>query len=51
MFSVVSGGLACVAGAALLAAAVPSFIRYDSQDAITAAESREVVREPDERPH
>ncbi|WP_322754979.1 MFS transporter [Frankia sp. Cas3] len=51
MFSVVSGGLACVAGAALLAAAVPSFIRYDSQDAITAAESREVVREPNERPH
>ncbi|WP_239394244.1 MFS transporter, partial [Frankia sp. CiP3] len=49
-FSVVSGGLACVAGAVLLAAAVPSFSRYDAQAAITAAESREVTREPGEDP-
>jgi MFS family permease len=31
-FSVVSGGLACVAGVALLAAAYPSFARYDGRD-------------------
>jgi MFS family permease len=38
-FSVISGGLACVAGVAALAAAVPSFRRYDHQHAI--AEQRE----------
>jgi MFS family permease len=32
--SVVSGGLACVAGAALLAAAFPSFARYDARDPV-----------------
>ena len=31
-FSVVSGGLACVAGVAALAAAYPSFARYDGRD-------------------
>jgi sugar (pentulose or hexulose) kinase len=30
--SVVSGGLACIAGVALLAAAFPSFAAYDAQD-------------------
>jgi len=29
-FSVVSGGLACIAGVGLLAAAVPAFVRYDA---------------------
>jgi Transmembrane secretion effector len=32
--SVVSGGLACIAGIALLALAVPAFIRYDARDAV-----------------
>ena len=32
-FSVVSGGLACVAGCALCAAAFPALLRYDSQRA------------------
>jgi hypothetical protein len=31
--SVVSGGLACIAGIALLALAVPAFVRYDARDA------------------
>lgn len=31
-FSVVSGGLACLAGVALLAACVPSFARYDARE-------------------
>ncbi|WP_131744680.1 MFS transporter [Frankia sp. Cppng1_Ct_nod] len=40
-FSVVSGGLACIVGVGLLAAAVPSFIRYDSAAAVAAAERNE----------
>jgi hypothetical protein len=30
-FSIVSGGLACVAGTVLVALAVPAFIRYDAR--------------------
>ena len=30
-FSIVSGGLACVAGTFLIALAVPAFIRYDAR--------------------
>jgi len=30
-FAVVSGGLACIAGVLLLAAAVPAFLRYDAR--------------------
>ncbi len=33
--SVVSGGLACIAGIGLLALAVPSFVRYDARTAAT----------------
>jgi MFS family permease len=32
-FSVVSGGLACIAGAALLAIAIPALVRYDAEAA------------------
>jgi MFS family permease len=32
-FSIVSGGLACVAGTVLVALAVPAFIRYDARAA------------------
>jgi hypothetical protein len=32
--SVVSGGLACVAGAALVAAAFPALVAYDKQAAL-----------------
>jgi len=32
-FSIVSGGLACIAGAAVLAAALPAFTRYDAGEA------------------
>ena len=32
-FSVVSGGLACIAGAALIAVAVPALLRYDAEAA------------------
>jgi MFS family permease len=35
-FSVVSGGVACVAGTLLLAAAIPALIRYDSREALAA---------------
>jgi MFS family permease len=35
-FSVVSGGVACVAGTLLLAAAIPALIRYDSREALPA---------------
>ena len=30
-FSVVSGGLACIAGAALIAIAVPALLHYDAE--------------------
>ncbi len=33
-FSVVSGGVACIGGVALLAALVPSFSRYDARDPV-----------------
>ncbi|MDQ1706698.1 MAG: hypothetical protein QOF18_3064 [Frankiaceae bacterium] len=33
-FSVVSGGLACIAGVAILAAAYPSFAHYDARDPV-----------------
>jgi len=42
-FSVVSGGLACVVGVAALAAAVPSFRRYDDRLAIAARAEREAA--------
>jgi len=32
-FSVISGGLACIAGALVIARLVPEFVRYDSRDA------------------
>jgi MFS family permease len=35
-FSVVSGGLACIAGAALVLLAVPSLVRYDSHEPVAA---------------
>ncbi|MGB2953291.1 MAG: MFS transporter [Gaiellaceae bacterium] len=35
-FSVVSGGVACVVGTALLAAAIPELLRYDSRKAVQA---------------
>jgi fucose permease len=35
-FSIVSGGVACVAGCLLLAAAVPALLRYDSQANVEA---------------
>jgi hypothetical protein len=31
-FSVVSGGLACIAGAALIALRFPALVRYDAED-------------------
>jgi MFS family permease len=40
MFSVVSGGLACVAGAALLALFIPELRRYHAGEAIEAGPSR-----------
>lgn len=38
-FSVVSGGLACVAGAAVIAVGFPSLVRYDADDYLTPAGS------------
>jgi hypothetical protein len=38
-FAIVSGGLACVAGAAVFAFAVPSFARYVSLGRVEVAES------------
>jgi hypothetical protein len=38
-FAIVSGGLACVAGAAVFAVAVPSFARYVSLGSVEVAES------------
>jgi hypothetical protein len=35
-FSVVSGGVACVVGTVLLAAAIPQLVRYDSREAVPA---------------
>jgi hypothetical protein len=35
--SVVSGGLACLAGIGLLALAVPAFVRYDARTAAPEA--------------
>jgi MFS family permease len=36
-FSIVSGGIACVAGTLLIALLVPAFIRYDAREALDAA--------------
>jgi hypothetical protein len=36
-FSVVSGGIACVAGALLIALAFPSLVRYDKDTAVAEA--------------
>jgi hypothetical protein len=38
-FSVVSGGLACLAGIGLLTAAVPNLLRYDAREAVAAAKT------------
>jgi hypothetical protein len=40
-FSVVSGGLACIAGAALIALRFPTLVRYDADEWLT---TREPVR-------
>lgn len=42
-FSVVSGGLACLAGVALIALACPSLVRYDTADWLKAAPELEAV--------
>jgi MFS family permease len=42
-FSVVSGGIACLAGVALIALACPSLVRYDTADWIDAAPELEAV--------
>jgi hypothetical protein len=42
--SVVSGGLACLAGIGLLALVVPTFLRYDAR---TAAARQAAIQEPD----
>jgi MFS family permease len=44
-FAVVSGGLACIAGVLALAAAVPSFLRYDARRS-TAAEGQSQTPQP-----
>jgi hypothetical protein len=36
-FSVVSGGLACVAGVGLILVAFPALLRYDAEQALAAA--------------
>jgi MFS family permease len=36
-FSIVSGGIACVAGTLLIALLIPNFIRYDTREAVDAA--------------
>lgn len=38
-FSVTSGGLACVAGVAVVALAFPALVRYDAEEAIAAQEA------------
>jgi hypothetical protein len=38
-FSVVSGGLACIAGAIAVVAAFPALIRYDAEREIAAMRS------------
>jgi len=42
-FSVVSGGLACLAGVALIALACPSLVRYDTADWVERAPRMEAV--------
>jgi hypothetical protein len=42
-FSVVSGGLACLAGVALIALACPSLLRYDTADWLERAPDLEAV--------
>ena len=42
-FSVVSGGLACLAGVALIAFACPSLVRYDTADWLERAPELEAV--------
>jgi MFS family permease len=42
-FSVVSGGLACIAGVGLVALAFPALVRYDAEEAAAEMAARDVV--------
>jgi MFS family permease len=46
-FSIVSGGLACIAGAAALAALLPGFRRYDRRATRHAGAGADVISHPD----
>jgi MFS family permease len=46
-FSIVSGGLACIAGAATLAALLPGFRRYDRRATSHAAAGADLISHPD----
>jgi MFS family permease len=39
-FSIVSGGLACIVGVGVLAAAIPELLRYDAAEALREAQAR-----------
>jgi MFS family permease len=45
-FSVASGGLACIVGAVVIAAAFPALLRYDADDHLAAPAAPEAVPAP-----
>jgi MFS family permease len=47
--SVVSGGILCVVGTALISALIPQFIRYDGREGIKQRELEEAMRETETR--
>lgn len=47
--SVVSGGILCVVGTALISALIPQFIRYDGREGIRQRELEEAMRETETR--
>ena len=46
-FSVVSGGVACIAGSLLISFLLPALLRYDASEARAARRARESIGAPD----
>jgi MFS family permease len=49
-FSVVSGGIACIVGVGVLAAAIPQLARYDAAEALREAKARSALPPADDDP-
>jgi len=47
--SVVSGGILCVVGTAIISALLPQFIRYDGREGVRQKELEEALRESENK--